>query len=279
MSEGSGPRTSGGREATGLADIDVSVAHPARVYDAWLGGKDHFASDRAAAEQVMAANPGIGPAVRSNRAFLARAVRFLATECGIRQFLDLGTGLPSADNVHEVAQAAAPGTRVVYVDDDPIVLVHARALLTGAPGSVTYLEADLRDVSRILEAAQPTLDLSLPVAVMLLMTLQFVPDDDGPHELVRRYMDALPSGSYLVISHPASDGGTPALVANRATERYNELVSMRMTRRTREQFEAFFEGLEFVDPGVVQMWQWRTDPGGQPPPLISPAYCAVARKP
>jgi hypothetical protein len=279
MSEGSGPRTFGRPDAPGLAEIDVSVAHPARVYDAWLGGKDHFAPDRLAAEQVMAANPGIGPAVRSNRAFLARAVRILATECGIRQFLDLGTGLPSADNVHEVAQAAAPGTRVVYVDDDPIVLVHARALLTGAPGSVTYLDADLRDVSRILASAPPTIDLSLPVAVMALMTLQFIPDDDDPHELVRRYMDAVPSGSYLVISHPASDGGMPATVANRATERYNELVSTSMTRRSREQFEAFFDGLELLDPGIVQMWQWRPDPGDQPPEMISPAYCAVARKP
>jgi hypothetical protein len=279
MSEGSGPRTSGTAGVQGLAGLDISVAHPARVYDAWLGGKDHFAPDRAAAEQVLAANPGIGPGVRSNRAFLARAVRFLATECGIRQFLDLGTGLPSADNVHEVAQAAAPGTRVVYVDDDPIVLVHARALLTGVRGSVTYLEADLREVSRILGAAQPTLDLSRPVAVMLLMTLQFVPDGDGPHELVRRYMDALPSGSYLVISHPASDGGTPAAVANRATDRYNQLVSTSMTRRSREQFEAFFDGLELVDPGIVHMSQWRPDPGEQASVAFSPAYCAVARKP
>jgi hypothetical protein len=165
------------------------------------------------------------------------------------------------------------------VDDDPIVLVHARALLTGAPGSVTYLQADLRDVSRILDESQPTLDLGMPVAVMLLMTLQFVPDDDGPQELVHKYMDAVPSGSYLVISHPASDGGTPALVANRATERYNQLVSTTMTRRSRDQFEAFFDGLEFADPGVVQMWQWRPDPGDQPPAVVSPAYCAVARKP
>jgi len=263
----------------GLAGLDISVAHPARVYDAWLGGKDHFAPDRAAAEQVLAANPGIGPGVRSNRAFLARAVRFLATECGIRQFLDLGTGLPSADNVHEVAQTAAPGTRVVYVDDDPIVLVHARALLTGVPGSVTYLEADLREVRGILKAAQPTLNLSSPVAVMLLMTLQFVPDDDGPYELVRRYMDAVPPGSYLVISHPASDGGTPAAVANRATDRYNQLVSTSMTRRSREQVEAFFDGLELIDPGIVHMSQWRPDSGEQAPAVFSPAYCAVARKP
>ena len=262
------------QDAPDLSGLDVSVAHPARVYDAWLGGKDHFAPDRAAAEQVMAVNPGIRPGVRSNRAFLARVVRYLATECGIRQFLDLGTGLPSADNVHEVAQAAAPGTRVVYVDDDPIVLVHARALLTGAPGTVTYLEADLRDVDRILHGAQPTLDLSRPVAVMLLMTLQFITDEDGPHEIVRRYLDAVPSGSYLVISHPASDGG----VANRATARYNQLVSKGMRRRSREEFEAFFEGLELVEPGIVPMHEWRPDPGDVGATGASPAYCAVGRK-
>jgi hypothetical protein len=285
MGEVSGQQTSGDVRAAdppeggGVRGLDVSVAHPARVYDAWLGGKDHFGPDRTAAEQVMAVNPGIGPGVRSNRAFLARVVRFLATECGVRQFLDLGTGLPSADNVHEVAQAAEPGTRVVYVDDDPIVLVHARALLTGAPGTVTYLEADLRDVDRILQGAQPTLDLTEPVAVMLLMTLQFVADEDRPYDLVRRYLEAVPSGSYLVISHPASDGGAPAAVANRATARYNQLVSTSMTRRSREQFEAFFEGLELVEPGIVHMSQWRPDPADGEPPAASPAYCAVARKP
>ncbi len=260
----------------GLDRLDTSVAHPARVYDAWLGGKDHFAADRIAAEQVMARNPGIGPGVRSNRAFLARAVRFLTLEAGVRQFLDLGTGLPSADNVHEVAQAAAPDARVVYVDNDPIVLVHARALLTGARGTVAYTEADLRDVPGILSAAERTLDLARPVAVMLLMTLQFVPDADGPHALVRRYLDALPSGSYLVVSHPASDVSD---VANQATARYNELVATGMTRRNREEFEAFFDGLELVEPGVVHPVDWRSGPDDALEGEPSPAYCAVGRKP
>jgi hypothetical protein len=255
--------------------LDTTVAHPARVYDAWLGGKDHFAADRAAAEQVMARNPGIGPAVRSNRAFLARAVRFLVQEAGIRQFLDLGTGLPSANNVHEVAQAAAPDARVVYVDNDPIVLVHARALLTGTPGTVAYTEADLRDVPEILAAAERTLDLTRPVAVMLLMTLQFVPDTDGPRELVQRYMGAVPSGSHLVLSHPAADGA----VADQATARYNELVATGMTRRTRAEFEGFLEGLEVMEPGVVHPAQWRPGPGDELGGEPSPAYAAVARKP
>jgi S-adenosyl methyltransferase len=259
-----------------LDRLDTSVAHPARVYDAWLGGKDHFAADRAAAEQVMARNPGIGPGVRSNRAFLARAVRYLVAEAGVRQFLDLGTGLPSANNVHEVAQAAAPDARVVYVDNDPIVLVHARALLTGTAGTVAYAEADLRDVPGILAAAERTLDLTRPVAVMLLMTLQFVPDADGPRELVQRYMSAVPSGSHLVVSHPASDVSD---VANQATARYNELVATGMTRRNRQEFEAFFDGLELLEPGVVHPADWRSGPDdvleGQP----SPAYAAVARKP
>lgn len=259
--------------------FDTSVAHPARVYDAWLGGKDHFAADRRAAEQVVAANPGIVPGVRSNRAFLIRAVRHLVTEAGIRQFLDLGTGLPSANNVHEVAQAAAPDSRVVYVDFDPIVLAHARALLTGAPGTVDYIQADIRDPARILAEAARTLDLDRPVAVMLLMTMQFVPDADRPYDVVRAYLDAVPSGSYLVLSHPASDGGTPAQVANRATERYNQLVATPMTRRDRAQVLAFFDGLELLEPGLVPMTQWRPEPGEKQPDRPSPAYCAVARKP
>jgi hypothetical protein len=279
MGEARAAQTSEAEEAPDLPGLDTTVAHPARVYDAWLGGKDHFAPDRAAAEQVMAVNPGIGPGVRSNRAFLARVVRFLVTECGVRQFLDLGSGIPTEGNVHEVAQAAAPATRVVYVDDDPIVLVHARALLTGAPGTVTYLEADLRDVDRILRGAQPTLDLSQPVAVMLLMTLQFIPDEDGPHELVRRYLDAVPSGSYLAISHPEDDRGASGPIAQQGTARYNQMVSKGMLRRSKEEFEAFFEGLEIVEPGVVPMYQWRPDPGDEAATGASPAFCAVGRKP
>jgi hypothetical protein len=262
----------------GLDTLDISVAHPARVYDAWLGGKDHFAVDRAVAEQVTHANPGIVPAVRSNRAFMARVVRYLAGEAGVRQFLDLGTGLPSASNVHEVAQGVAPGARVVYVDNDPIVLVHARALLTGTPGTVAYIEADLRDTRSIITGAGETLDLSRPVAVMLLMTLQFIGDEDDAYGLVRAYLDAVPSGSYLVISHPASDG-EQAELARRGTVRYNQMVSTPMTRRSRAEFGMFLEGLDILEPGIVHMTQWRPSPGDVIPQKVSPAYCAVARKP
>jgi S-adenosyl methyltransferase len=260
-------------------DFDTSVAHPARVYDAWLGGKDHFAADRAAAEQVMRTNPSIGPTVRTNRAFLARVVRYLAGEAGVRQFLDLGTGLPSANNVHEVAQSVAPEAKVVYVDFDPIVLAHARALLTGAPGTVAYIQADLRDSPAILAEAYRTLDHEQPVAVMLLMTLQFVPDEDDPYQLVKSYMDAVPSGSFLVVSHPASDGGALAVAANKGTARYNELVATKMTRRTREEVLRFFEGLEILEPGLVPMAQWRPEPDVPIPHRLSPAHCGVARKP
>ncbi|MGZ4612349.1 MAG: SAM-dependent methyltransferase [Kineosporiaceae bacterium] len=260
-------------------DFDTSVAHPARVYDVWLGGKDHFAADRVAAERVRATNPGIVPGVRTNRAFLARVVRYLAADVGIRQFLDLGTGLPSANNVHEVAQSVAPDARVVYVDFDPIVLAHARALLTGTPGTVAYIEADLRDPEAIFEKARDTLDLGRPVAVMLLMTLQFVLDDQDPYGLVRNYLDAVPSGSYLVVSHPASDGGAPAAAANKGTARYNELVATKMVRRSREQIAAFFDGLEVLEPGIVNMAEWRPDPGDVIPDQLSPAWCGVGRKP
>jgi len=192
--------------AGGPAEIDTSVAHPARVYDYWLGGKDNFAADREAGDRVLAATPGLRERVRANRAFLVRAVRYLAGEAGIRQFLDIGTGIPSANNTHEVAQQAAPDSRIVYVDNDPIVLTHARALLAGGPeGSIQYIDGDVRDVASITGAAARTLDFTRPTALLLLGILHLIQDAEGPHELVARLMDALPSGSYLVISHPASD--------------------------------------------------------------------------
>jgi hypothetical protein len=190
------------------AEIDTTVAHPARVYDYWLGGKDNFAADREAAERVLAVTPGLRFRVQANRAFLARAVRFLATEAGIRQFLDIGTGIPTANNTHEVAQAAAPASRIVYVDNDPIVLAHARALLTSTPdGATAYLEADLRDPAAILTEAARTLDFEQPVALMLIGVLHLVQDSEDPYGLVARYLAALQHGSYLAISHPASDIG------------------------------------------------------------------------
>jgi S-adenosyl methyltransferase len=262
----------------GTEALDISVAHPARVYDVWLGGKDHFAADRTAAEHVIRANPWIVPGVRSNRGFLARVVRYLVREAGVTQFLDLGTGLPSANNVHEVAQSMDPGARIVYVDNDPIVLVHARALLTGAPGTVAYIDADIRDADSILDKAGDTLDLTRPVAVMLLMTLQFIPDEDDPFVLVHRFMNALPSGSHLVISCPESEDGAQGEAAKQGTARYNRMVATPMTRRSRAEIGRFFEGLDIVEPGYVHMSRWRPDPGGDLPEQFSPAVAVVARK-
>src|SRR5215813_1623178 len=182
-------------------DIDVSVAHVARVYDYWLGGKTNFASDRAAAQAASRAAPHVVEGVRGNRAFLARAVRYLAGQAGVRQFLDIGTGIPAANNTHEVAQDVARDCRVVYVDNDPIVLAHARALLTSEPeGATAYLDADLRNVAEIIRAAAGTLDFTEPVVVMLIGILHCIPDEDDPAGIIRQLMDAVPSGSYLVIS-------------------------------------------------------------------------------
>ena len=187
-------------------ELDTRHAHSARVYNYWLGGTDNFAADRETAEQAIAANPGIVADVRENRAFLTRAVGYLASECGVRQFLDIGTGLPTANNTHEVAQAAAPQARIVYADNDPVVLLHARALLTSSPeGATAYLDADLRDTSAILREAAQTLDFGQPVALMLLIILHLIPDADDPYGIVATLLDALPSGSYLVLAHPASD--------------------------------------------------------------------------
>jgi hypothetical protein len=259
------------------AKIDTSVAHPARVYDYWLGGKDNFAADREAAERVLAVSPGLRWRVQENRAFLARVVRFLATEAGIRQFLDLGTGIPSANNTHEVAQAAAPASRIVYVDNDPIVLAHARALLTSTPeGATAYLEADLREPDTILTEAARTLDFEQPVALMLIGVLHLVQDSEDPYGIVARYLAAVPPGSYLAISHPASD-----INANQAEvqRRYNERVSTPQTLRSHAQVCRFFDGLQLVPPGVVYVHTWRADPGDEPAPEATSAHGGVARKP
>jgi hypothetical protein len=238
-------------------EIDTSVAHPARVYDYWLGGKDNFAADREAAERVLAVTPGLRRRVRANRDFLARVVRYLAGPAGIRQFLDIGTGIPSANNTHEVAQLIEPTARVVYVDNDPIVLAHARALLTGTRrGATDYIQADLRDPAPILAAAHDTLDFDQPVAVMLLGVLHLVQDQEDPWAIVDRLMSAVPVGSYLAISHPALEIEPGQQEAQR---RYNERVSTPQTLRTRPEVERFFTNLELVEPGLVQVHQWRPD--------------------
>ena len=235
---------------------DTKVAHSARVHDYWLGGKDHFAADRAAGDAVIAAYPGIVVSVRANRAFLARVVRFLAAEAGIRQFLDIGTGIPAANNTHEVAQAVAPDSRVVYVDYDPVVLAHARALLTSSPQGVTdYIDADLRTPEKILEQAARTLDFSRPVAVMLIAIMHLIVDADGPYGIVRRLMAAVPAGSYLALSQVASDIEAEQMAE--AARRYNRLAHETQRHRTHAEVERFFDGLDLVEPGLVAVQNWR----------------------
>ncbi|HEV3069259.1 MAG TPA: SAM-dependent methyltransferase [Streptosporangiaceae bacterium] len=258
------------------AEIDTTVAHPARVYDYWLGGKDNFAADREAGDRVLAVTPGLRERVRANRGFLVRAVRYLAGEAGIRQFLDIGTGIPSANNTHEIAQQAAPDSRIVYVDNDPIVLTHARALLTGGPaGSIQYIDGDVRDADSILRAAGRTLDLTRPTALLLLGMLHLIQDAEAPYEIVAGLMGALPSGSYLAISHPASDIHPGQAEAQR---RYNERVSTPQTLRTRAEVSRFFDGLDLVPPGIVYVHTWRPGAGDTVPPDGVSAYGGVARR-
>jgi hypothetical protein len=238
------------------ARLDTTVAHIARVYDYWLGGKDNFAVDRIAAARVIAAYPDIVRSARGNRVFLGRAVRYLVREAGVRQFLDIGTGLPAANNTHEVAQDAAPQCRVVYVDNDPVVLSHATALLASGPdGATAYIDADLRDPQTILAAAAEVLDFSCPVAVMLVAILQHIGDEDDPYQIVARLAASVPSGSYLVLSHPARDIEAAAMAE--IADRMNELVAEKVTFRTRAEVLRFFDGLELVEPGVVPVPQWR----------------------
>ena len=266
-----------GAQAERIAGLDTSVAHPARVYDYWLGGKDNFAADREAAERVLAVTPGLRFRVRANRAFLGRATRYLAADAGVRQFLDIGTGIPAGDNTHEVAQRAAPDSRVVYVDNDPIVLLHAQALLRSTPqGATDYLQADLRDPRAILDRAAAVLDFGQPVAVMLLGVLHLIQDSEDPWGIVAELMAAMPPGSYLTISHPAIDIHHAQADAQRV---YNERVSTPQTLRTREQVARFFTGLELVEPGLVQVHQWRPDPGDFAPEGVVSAHGAVGRKP
>ena len=236
--------------------VDTTVAHIARVYDYWLGGKDNFAVDRIAAERVIAAYPDIVRSARGNRVFLGRAVRYLVREAGVRQFLDIGTGLPAANNTHEVAQDAAPECRVVYVDNDPVVLSHAAALLASGPdGATAYVDADLRDPETILPAAAKVLDFSRPVAVMLVAILQHISDQDDPYGIVTRLLAEVPSGSYLVLSHPARDIEAAAMAE--IADRMNELVAEKVAFRTRAEVLRFFDGLDLIDPGVVPVPQWR----------------------
>jgi O-methyltransferase involved in polyketide biosynthesis len=259
--------------------IDTTVAHAARTYDYLLGGVDHFPVDREAAERMYASAGGVAKArrrVRAQRNFLGRAVRYLAGEVGIRQFLDLGTGIPNADNVAAVARATAPGARVVGVDHDPVVLARAGALRYGGrAGAAHFVHADLRDHETVLRRAADTLDLSRPVAVVMVGVLHHFRDDQHPDAIVRRYVDAVPPGSYLVLTNIGreSDDGTRL---GRVMESFTG-ADFTLVPRTRAELARFFDGLELVEPGVVFVDRWRPD--GPPPDVETRHPCGVARKP
>ena len=261
-------------------EINTGTAHPARVYDYWLGGKDNFAADRELGDAIIAALPSTRLGARANRAFLGRAVRYLAGEAGVRQFLDIGTGIPTAGNTHEVAQAVAPASRVVYVDNDPIVLAHARALMTSDPaGATEFIQADLHDPDKILAdpALKRTLDLGQPVALMLIAILHFLTDEENPQGIVSTLVDALPSGSYLTLSHLTADFIDPEQAASASAAGQQSGVTY--VPRTRAEVAAFFTGLELVDPGVVPVLAWRPDDGAPDDPRAVSGYGAMGRKP
>ncbi|HEU5158600.1 MAG TPA: SAM-dependent methyltransferase [Streptosporangiaceae bacterium] len=264
--------------------IDTSVAHPARRYNYWLGGSDNFEADRISGDAFAAAFPSIRAAAQENRRFLRRAVTFLVKEAGIRQFLDIGTGIPSADNVHEVAQAIDPKARVVYVDNDPIVLAHARRLLAGSPGGATaYIHADLRDPEAILTHPdlRATLDLSRPVALMLLAVAQFVVDADQVYDHVARLTGALAPGSHLVMSHPTTDflPAAAAAAVSAATKREGERSRGDARLRDQAEFARFFAGMQLVEPGITAVPDWRNDapPEERPSAADVSVYAGVAR--
>ncbi|MGW8889182.1 SAM-dependent methyltransferase [Streptomyces sp. NPDC055749] len=257
--------------------IDTTRPHTARIWNYWTGGKDNYPVDREAGDQIRRLHPGIGDYARADRLFLGRAVRHLTAEAGIRQFLDIGTGLPSADNTHEVAQRVAPESRVVYVDNDPLVLAHARALLTSSPeGATDYLDADLRDVDTILDRASRTLDLTRPVALMLLGVVIFIEDDEESYTVVRRLLDALPAGSHLVLSHTVTSPSMPDVDA--AVAFWNEHGTPRLTQRTPDAVGRYFDGLELLEPGVVSCSRWRPEEEAGPMPEEVAMFGAVGRK-
>ena len=276
-SEGHSPareRDDAAARAAERPGFDTSVAHQARMYDYWLGGKDNCAADRKAAQESLAAFPGMAHLARANRAFLGRVIRYLAGEAGIRQFLDVGTGIPTASNTHQVAQEVAPECRVVYVDYDPVVLSHARALLTSTPeGATDYIDADLREPGDILAKAARTLDFAEPVAVTMLAILHAIGDDEDPNGIVAQIIAAVPSGSYLAISHLPSDL-EPKLAESR--DRVNRLSHQQYTHRSHAEVLRFFDGLDMVEPGLVELRKWRPTIEST---RMTPGWCGLARKP
>jgi hypothetical protein len=258
-----------------MPKLDTTVPQTARIWNHLLGGKDNFAVDREVGDQIIANLPQLAENARLSRAYLARVVRYLAGEAGVRQFLDIGTGLPTADNTHEVAQQVAPEARIVYVDNDPLVLAHARALLTTSPeGATDYIDADLRNSDKILGEAARTLDLSKPVALFLMGILGHIEDDAEAKSIIGSIMSQLPSGSYLAMY----DGSDTSEANNEAVRIWNISANPKYHLRSAERIAGLFEGLELVEPGVVPVTRWKPAPGAENAPEID-QYCAVGRKP
>jgi hypothetical protein len=256
-------------------EIDTTLPHSARIWNYWLGGKDNYAVDREAGEAFCQIFPGMVEVARSVRHFLARTVRYLAGEAGIRQFLDIGSGLPTVDNTHEIAQRVAPESRIVYVDNDPLVLAHARALLTATPpGATDYIDADVHDPGAILEAASRTLDFDRPVGLMLLGIMAHIADEEEVRSILRRLLAALPPGSHLVLS----DGANTDPARAEAHRRYNSGGAVPYVLRSPELIASFFDGLELLEPGVVPVSRWRPEPGPFGPPAEVSTYGGVGRK-
>ena len=257
-------------------EFDTSIPQTARIWNYWLGGKDNFPVDRAVGDQILEAFPAIVENARASRAFLARAVGYLADEAGVRQFLDIGTGLPTANNTHEVAQRVAPDAKIVYVDNDPIVLAHARALLTSTPeGASAYIDADLRDPDKLLREAAQTLDFTQPIAIMLMGILGHIADDDQARSIVKRLMDAVPSGSYLTMN----DGTDTSEEVVEAGRIWNLSANPTYHLRSPDRIARFFDGLELVGPGVVSPPRWRPEPSPSGLPAEIDSSCGVGRKP
>jgi hypothetical protein len=265
-------------DAGPMNGFDTSVPNVARIYDALLGGKNNYASDRQAADRILAIEPDSADTARQNRAFLGRVTRFLAEEKGVRQFLDIGSGLPTGSNVHEVAQSYAPQSRVVYVDNDVTVLTHARALLVSSPeGKCGYVQSDLRDTGRIIMEAAEILDFNEPVAILLLGILHFIPDQDDPWRIVRTFTES--PGSYLAVSHATPESFTETASRELLDEVYAETASGGVTPRPKAEIERFFGGLELIDPGVASISAWRPAPGDPATRTRTLFYGGVAQKP
>ena len=237
-----------------MPNLDTRVARIGRIYDCWLGGRDNFAADREAAEKAISVSPQIKPGVFANRRFHGRAVRYMA-DAGIRQFIDIGSGIPTANNTHEVAQARAPESRVVYVDNDPLVLSHSHVLLTNTTAPTAYIDADARDVGKILAEAENTLDFSQPIGVMLIAVLHCIPDADDPYSLVRALLGAVPPGSYLAITQPGRDG----VAAQLSRESLSKSLGQELAFRTEKEIAGFFADVDLIEPGIVAIQDWRPE--------------------